>query len=117
MSADAGKTWSKPARIGDDKSQHPDIAITPAGDVAIVWDGRKGDASKDNNRGEPALAVVSNQNGEEWSPVWRLSAPDVNVLNPRIVSSGKQFRTFWTQGDQERGHVLMTRELPTGQMD
>ncbi len=54
MSADAGNTWSKPARIGDDKSQHPDIAIMPAGEVAIVWDGRKGD-----NEGDPALAALS----------------------------------------------------------
>jgi hypothetical protein len=101
-SADGGKTWTKPQRLGDESATHADVALSRGGKVAAVWDMTDPEA----NDGSLAIYVAeSSDGGVNWSPSRRLSTPHLSASHPRVVSTKSGFVAFWTErgegGDQK----------------
>lgn len=90
-SEDGGKTWSKPARLGDATARHSDLAASADGALAAVWDAK---------RGKDAVVLVSySKDGASWTEPQALAA---KAAYPRVVSTPAGFRFFWLEKDGER---------------
>lgn len=99
-STDAGKTWTKPAKIDDAQAPadrgdefYPNISVAPTGRVDVVWYDFRNDPTGPRQvgqfyRGERYWDVYyssSTDAGATWSP-------NVRVTNPSV--DGKQGATF-----------------------
>jgi hypothetical protein len=93
-SADDGRRWSAPVRVGPDDAWHVDLAL--AGDRLIAaWDV--------NRPGDPHIAwAASSDGGRSWIDGGRLSAPGVRPSHPKIVTGAGRASVLWTErsGDQ-----------------
>lgn len=92
--------------LGDTTAKHPDIAATGDGRVAAVWNGR-GDADKK----AAVFVALSKDSGRTWSAPRRLSTAGMKASHPKIINTNGQFKIFWTEGDSEAGHALISLYL------
>jgi hypothetical protein len=92
-SADGGKSWTSPTRLGGPQSSRPDVAAHGRRVVA-AWDEyvEAGEAT-----GNAAFYATSDDAGETWSAPVRLSAAGMSATYPRVVRLPEGFRVFWTQ--------------------
>lgn len=88
QSADAGRTWSTPQRMGGPDARHADLVALPAGAIAAVWD---------DGKDELVRAAVSHDHGKTWSGPYRLSEPAARASHPRVIATHGGFRVFWTE--------------------
>ena len=99
-SADGGRTWSSPGRMGGERARHGDLAT--AGSTAVAaWD-------------ESGAIWVSRSatGGEGWVPEIRISRPEAVASHPLVVTTGDGFRAFWTE--REDG-LLRWRSVEVGE--
>jgi hypothetical protein len=89
-SADRGRHWSPPLRIGDGFSRESDVAALPGGRVGVVFAAPSGE-------GEAVRFMESGDGGKTWSAPRRVSAANAVADHPRIVATTRGFRLFWTE--------------------
>jgi hypothetical protein len=66
VSADQGRKWAAPRRVGGEMARHADMAVAPSGVIVAAWD--------ELIRGEwMIMASVSSADGLSWSAPRRLS--------------------------------------------
>ncbi len=104
VSADGGKSWSAPVRLGDDSATHADIAAQDNGKVVAVWDMMTDD-------GMAVFMAESLDNGKSWGAAQLASQPGVRATHPKIVATPAGFLLVWTA--TEAGVTqLKSRSLP-----
>ena len=89
-SADRGRTWSAPQRLGDADARRGDLASAGAGSLAAVWDRVADGESR-------VYAATTSDGGKTWSEPVPLSSPGVNAAYPRVVALTGSYRAFWTE--------------------
>lgn len=107
-SADGGKSWSAPFRLGDDSATHADIALGKSGRLAAVWD------MTDAETNDGSLAIYASQSGDDgasWSPARRISAPHMSATHPRVVATQAGFVAFWTEKNESGDLRLSVKPL------
>lgn len=106
-SADGGRSWTTPFKLGDESAAHGDIALGKDGRLAAVWD------MIDAETNDGSLAIYearSNDGGVHWTAARRLSAPKASASHPRLVASNNGFVAFWTeQSEGADARLAMTR--------
>lgn len=117
-SADGGKSWSEPFRLGDDTAAHGDVALGRDGRLAAVWDMTDPEAN-DGSLG--VYAASSTDDGAHWSPAKRLSQLKVTASHPRVAATKSGFLVLWTeqsgQGEQRLATKTIGKEFELGQAD
>lgn len=88
MSANNGKTWSKPHAFGAQAS-HADVTAT-AQQVTAIWDQRAADGIKIMLSSSPDAGVT-------WAEVKALSKPDSLATHPRVLSTSWGKVAMWTE--------------------
>ena len=113
-SADAGRTWGAPARLGDWRSNHPDLASDGQGNMAAAWDAL-------TEQGRIVLASTSADGGRTWSEPAMLSDTGANATHPRVVPAagtdgggGGGFRVVWTQTPTGQPATWKSAAVPAG---
>jgi hypothetical protein len=76
--------------LGDSRSWHPDIAVSDGHEVAAVWDAH-------TEGGLAIFTATSIDGGKTWTEPRRLSKERASASHPRIVSTARGFRAFWTE--------------------
>jgi hypothetical protein len=89
-SFDGGATWGEPKRLGDSRSWHSDIAVSEGNEVAAAWDAR-------TERGLAIFMAISRDGGRTWTEPRRLSREGASASHPRVISTPRGFRAFWTE--------------------
>jgi hypothetical protein len=105
-SPDEGRSWSAPVRLTDGKSREPDIAALADGTLGIAY------VTPGSGGGEIAF-VRSGDGGKHWSKPMMLSTADHSADHPRILSTPRGFRLFWTERAGGKSRVLAMAEPPT----
>ncbi|MBC7945200.1 MAG: exo-alpha-sialidase [Burkholderiales bacterium] len=101
-SADSGKRWSEPRRLGSEDAKHADLATAGREKLAAVWD--------EASDGDSAIfGARSEDGGATWSTPRRLSDFGANATHPRIVFSAGEYRVLWTEGRKNEDTVWETR--------
>ncbi len=90
-SEDRGRTWAKPARIGDASAKHLDLASTGAC-LAAVWDQYLA-----GDKRHFVLASSSCDGGRSWSKPEVISAPPASASHPLAVATSDGVLAAWTQ--------------------
>lgn len=90
-SDDRGRTWAKPARIGDASAKHLDMASTGAC-IATVWDQYLA-----GDKRNIVLASSSCDGGGTWSKPEVISAPPASASHPLAVATPGGVLAAWTQ--------------------
>jgi Neuraminidase (sialidase) len=108
-SADGGKTWTNPARLGGTDSNRPDVA-SRNGTAVAVWDEH---VNTDAESGNVIFYATSADAGTAWSKPVRLSAPGASATHPRVVAAGNGFRVLWTQ--KEPGKPATWKSVKVGE--
>ncbi len=103
-SADAGKTWSPPLRIGDGDSREGDIAALSPTKAALVF-------TRIAEEGAKVYATHSLDGGRHWSEPVALSPPGIDADHPRILATAAGFRVFWTETRPGGGKVFALAAL------
>jgi len=117
-SADGGKSWSEPRRIGDESAAHGDIALGKDGRLAVVFDMIDPEA----NDGTLAVyAATSTDDGASWTGPKRLSPLKITATHPRVVPTKTGFLALWTEqpglGEQRLATKPIDKNLELGQAD
>ena len=106
-SADGGRSWTTPFKLGDESAAHGDVALSKDGRLAAVWD------MIDAETNDGSLAIYeaqSNDGGLHWTAARRLSAPKASASHPRLVTSNNGFVAFWTeQSEGADARLAITR--------
>ncbi|MDD1620169.1 MAG: glycoside hydrolase [Methylococcaceae bacterium] len=90
QSADDGKNWMPPQRIGEGTAGfHADIAAD-AGRLVIVWDAM-------GPEGSQVYIGESRDNGSSWSDARLLSSPGASAEFPRIVKTSSGLLAMWSE--------------------
>jgi hypothetical protein len=89
QSADGGKSWAPPQRIGETGAFHADIAFG-AGRLVAVWDALGPEGSK-------VFVSESADNGERWSAAQPLSLSGGSATFPRIVATSTGLLAMWLE--------------------
>jgi iron complex outermembrane receptor protein len=90
-SADGGRSWSEPLRLGGESARNVDLASR--GDVLYgVWEERIGGESR-------ILAAQSSDHGETWSEPETLSRAGDRATHPKVVASSGAAVALWTESD------------------
>lgn len=103
-SADRGRTWSAPQRLGDADARRGDLASAGAGSLAAVWDRVADGESR-------VYAATSSDGGKTWSEPVPLSSPGVNAAYPRVVALAGSYRAFWTESVPGQPSAWRTAKL------
>lgn len=103
-SRDRGKTWKPMLRIGNGHDRQGDVAARGVSRVAIVY-------SEESAEGSAIRVIQSNNAGAVWSEPRTLTAAGAIADHPRILSTSKGFRVFWTERQDHSGKVLVTARL------
>jgi len=103
-SADRGRTWSAPQRLGDADARRGDLASAGAGSLAAVWDRVADGESR-------VYAATSSDGGKTWSEPVPLSSPGVNAAYPRVVALAGGYRAFWTESVPGQPSAWRTAKL------
>jgi hypothetical protein len=103
-SADRGRTWSAPQRLGDADARRGDLASAGAGSLAAVWDRVADGESR-------VYAATSSDGGKTWSEPVPLSSPGVNAAYPRVVALAGNYRAFWTESVPGQPSAWRTAKL------
>ncbi len=103
-SADGGKTWNEPTRLGGPQSWHPDIACDGTSIIA-VWD-----AYADG--GTAVFASTSRDAGKTWDASKRLNPDGTTADHPRIICTRQGFRALWTEQAPGKSVTWVARRLP-----
>jgi hypothetical protein len=107
-SADGGKNWSAPVRLGDDTAAHGDIAIGNNRHLAAVWD------MVDPEAGDGTIGVfsaISSDGGVNWSPAKRVSTKRFMASHPRIVAAKNGFLALWTEQSDTDEQRLVSKSF------
>lgn len=105
-SDDRGRTWAKPARIGDASAKHLDMASTGAC-LAAVWDQYLA-----GDKRNVVLASSSCDGGRSWSKPEVISAPPASASYPLAVATPGGVLAAWTQRAGSGPVEWKTRFLP-----
>lgn len=98
VSADQGRNWAAPRRVGGEMARHVDMAVAPSGVMAAAWD--------ELIQGEwMIMASVSSENGSSGSAPRRLSDSRSQATHPRVVATQRGFRVFWTEQEKDQPRV------------
>ena len=74
-------------------ARHVDMAVAPSGVMAASWD--------ELIQGEwMIMASVSSENDSRWSAPRRLSDSRFQATHPRVVTTRRGFRVFWTEQEK-----------------
>jgi hypothetical protein len=103
-SIDEGRSWTKPTRLGNADAWHPDIACN-VNEVHAVWD-----AHSDNTTS--IFTARSPDAGRTWSSPIQLSGVGTSATHPRILSTPRGFRAFWTQRGRGKDVQWVMQSLP-----
>jgi hypothetical protein len=103
-SLDGGATWGAQKRLGDSRSWHPDIAVSDGDEVAAVWDAP-------TEGGLAIFSATSKDGGKTWTEPRRLSKEGASASHPRIVSTARGFRAFWTEWTDGKDAEWIGRRL------
>jgi hypothetical protein len=90
-SADNGRTWEAPRRVGSDRSWHADIAYA-SGTVYVAWDLNGAAGAIEWSR--------STDGGRTWTPPARVSTGPARPSHPKLAVMSGRVRIFWTERDQ-----------------
>lgn len=93
-SVDLGRHWSTHTRLADAKSRESDIAVLNDGRIGVVFVSPSGN-------GEGLQFISSSDGGKSWSAPKRLNNAGSVADHPRILSTPKGFRVFWTENQSE----------------
>src|SRR5215213_6687882 len=102
--ASAAPTWTKPVTLGPTgrESGPPQIAVTPDGEVLVVWEG-----------GRPnGIQVTSRPPGQGWRRPVALGTSSGG--NPHIAATGKKAVVVWSGGARGAEVVFAATRLPGG---
>ncbi|MCC3243796.1 glycoside hydrolase [Methylocystis sp. WRRC1] len=109
-SADGGKSWSEPQRLGDESATHGDIAIGKEGRLAAVFDMVDPEA----NDGTLAIyAATSSDDGASWTEAKRLSPLKITATHPRVVATKSGFLALWTEQPAPNEQRLAMKAIGT----
>ncbi|MDX8127164.1 sialidase family protein [Methylomonas sp. OY6] len=89
QSADGGKSWTPPQRLGEAGAFHADI-VFGAGRLVAVWDALGPEGSK-------VFVSESVDNGEHWSASKLLSSANTSATFPRIVATPTGLLAMWLE--------------------
>jgi len=104
VSADQGRKWAAPRRVGGEMARHADMAVAPSGVIVAAWD--------ELIRGEwMIMASVSSADGSSWSVPRRLSDSRSQATHPRVVTTRRGFRVFWTEQEKDQPRVWKSMAL------
>jgi hypothetical protein len=98
VSADQGRNWVAPQRVGGEMARHAGMAVGRNGVIATVWD--------EWIKGEWTIMVsVSSENGPSGSAPRRLSDSRSQATHPRVVATQRGFRVLWTEQEKDQLRV------------
>ncbi|WP_228720048.1 sialidase family protein [Methylococcus geothermalis] len=89
-SADAGRNWSAPRKVGDGHSRDGDIAALDRGTLAIAF-------TRDTPAGTSVQLTQSGDEGGHWTDPAPLTGEAAKAQHPRILATPFGFRVFWTE--------------------
>lgn len=99
-SADAGRTWSPPHRMGTDRARHGDLAAAGTRLVA-AWD-----------QDRRIHASHSDDGGATWSDPEVLSEPGRTATHPLVVGTGDGALVLWTESPEGGMAGWASRRFP-----
>ncbi len=103
-SADGGRTWRPPVRLGAETAHHGDIAASGE-TVAVAWDDAKGARS--------VFAATSTDGGRTWSAAAPLSDPQARATHPLVAGlAGGRFLVVWTESVGDAPSTWRSAVLP-----
>jgi hypothetical protein len=89
-SADGGRTWDEPRRLGGPRAQHGDLASS-GGRLAAAWDEVVGS-------GRVGLGSTSDDGGKTWSAPQLLSSAGASASHPLLAATAPAaFVAVWTE--------------------
>jgi hypothetical protein len=103
-STDDGKTWSVPRHIADITATHPSIAISSTGMLRIA-------TTLQTAKGSHIQSYQSNDQGDTWSALERLSTAGSSASHPLLFSSDKNVHCFWTETPPHQPAIWRTTML------
>lgn len=89
-SADAGRNWSAPQKVGDGHSRDGDIAALDQGTLAIAF-------TRNTPAGTAVQLVQSGDEGVHWTDPAPLTGEAAKAQHPRVLATPFGFRVFWTE--------------------
>jgi hypothetical protein len=89
-SADAGRNWSAPRKVGDGHSRDGDIAALGQGTLAIAF-------TRSTAAGTAVQLMQSGDDGAHWTEPAPLTAEAAKARHPRVLATPFGFRVFWTE--------------------
>lgn len=104
QSADLGKSWSRPLRLGDSSSREADIAALSPKHIAVVYSITTGGKGLIHMR-------QSRDGGKTWTQAKALTKGLESADHPRIVATPFGFRAFWTERAPGGGRTLTMHSL------
>lgn len=107
-SADQGKTWSEPHRLGTQTSVHSDLAAANNGEVIAAWD-------HITETGFRIDYASSQDQGQSWSKAASVSSSDVRATHPRVIAMVDRFLLVWTEGKEKQTNNFRMTTIPFGQ--
>ena len=98
-SADGGKTWRQPVKLGGDNARNPDLVRAPDGMLAAAWEEVSGPDST-------IFYALSLDDGQTWGPSARLSDGGSEATHPRVVVNKEGYLVLWLERWRNSERVL-----------
>ena len=102
MSADGGRKWDAPEKLGDNSSTHGDIVIDRTGEIYAVWDM----IDPEINDGSMGIYLSHSNKKSDWSNIKRISRQGYSASHPKIISTKTGQLVIWTEKNA-RGESLL----------
>ncbi len=106
VSADAGRSWSAPQRLGDSSAKHLDMASS-GGCLASVWD-----EYRPAEKRYVVMAATSCDGGAVWSKPQPLSGPRGSATHPLAAATSHGVVAGWTEREGTGAVAWKSRALP-----
>ncbi len=99
-SADGGRSWSEPRRMGSDRARNADLAAA-GGRLVAAWD-----------QDRRIHAAVSADGGLTWSAAEPISEPGRHATHPLVVAAGDGALVLWTETPEDGAAGWVARRFP-----
>lgn len=108
-SADGGRAWSAPYRLGDESATHGDIAARSDGSLAAVWD--MVDPELNDGTGAIYSAIYRPSPKSGWESPTRLSTKGASASHPVVVATKNGYLAVWTETGPAGLQQMVTKRL------
>jgi hypothetical protein len=99
-SADGGRSWSEPRRMGSDRARNADLAAA-GGRLVAAWD-----------QDRRIHAAVSDDGGATWGDPEPLTEAGRTATHPLVVAAGDGALVLWTEAPEDGASAWVARRFP-----